>query len=176
MVTSGDPEPRPASVPAPPQGTSELQASPSPRHHQKPRASHLRQESADQVAPDPEEEDRLDMIPMVPIQWVAAMRKLNPRKPNKRSSESGENQRESARVIPDARNGNLRRSRTKACFCTSSSSGNIRAPGSTISKTSSEAQSFPSSTKISGPSSTRPRSDIGETDHPPGSGSPPSSG
>ncbi|KAF2570876.1 hypothetical protein F2Q70_00002855 [Brassica cretica] len=116
------------------------------------------------------------MMPMVPIQWVAAMRKLNPRKPNKRSSESGENQRESARVIPDARNGNLRRSRTKACFCTSSSPGNIRAPGSTISKTSSEAQSFPSSTRISGPSSTRPRSDIGETDHPPGSGSPPSSG
>ncbi|KAH0867051.1 hypothetical protein HID58_074073 [Brassica napus] len=53
MVTSGDPELRPASVPAPPQGTSELQAPPSPKNHQKPRASHLRQESADQVAPDP---------------------------------------------------------------------------------------------------------------------------
>ncbi|KAF2570134.1 hypothetical protein F2Q70_00002860 [Brassica cretica] len=43
MVTSGDPELRPASVPAPPQRTSELQAPPSPRHRQKPRASHLRQ-------------------------------------------------------------------------------------------------------------------------------------
>ncbi|KAF3566989.1 hypothetical protein DY000_02014507 [Brassica cretica] len=77
--------------------------------------------------------------------------------------------RESARVIPDARNGNLRRSQTMARFCTSSSLGNIRAPGYTVSKASSEAQSFPSSTRISGPSSTRPRSDIAETDHPPGS-------
>ncbi|KAF2537242.1 hypothetical protein F2Q68_00020808 [Brassica cretica] len=51
----------------------------------------------------------------------------------------------------------------------SSSSGNIRAPGSTVSKTSSKAQTSPSSTRISGPNSTRPRSDVGETDHPPGS-------
>ncbi|KAF3587760.1 hypothetical protein F2Q69_00028779 [Brassica cretica] len=56
--------------------------------------------------------------------------------------------------------------RVSAC---SSYLGNIRAPGSTIAKTSSEAQSFPSSTRISGPSSTRLRSDIGETDHPQGS-------
>ncbi|KAF2538105.1 hypothetical protein F2Q68_00020653 [Brassica cretica] len=66
MVTSGDPEQRLAPTPVPPQETTELQAPPSPRHHQKPR-------------------------------------------------------------------------------------------------------SFPSSTRISGPSSTRPRSDIGDTDHPPGS-------
>ncbi|KAF3587392.1 hypothetical protein F2Q69_00029052 [Brassica cretica] len=61
------------------------------------------------------------------------------------------------------------RASVKACSYPSSSSGNIRAIDSTVSKTSSEAQSFPSSTRISGPSSTRPRSDIGETDHPPGS-------
>ncbi|KAF3534318.1 hypothetical protein DY000_02039530 [Brassica cretica] len=46
---------------------------------------------------------------------------------------------------------------------------NIRGTGSIVSKTSSEAQSSPSLTRISGPNSTRPRSDIGETDHPPGS-------
>ncbi|KAF3578167.1 hypothetical protein DY000_02030824 [Brassica cretica] len=50
-----------------------------------------------------------------------------------------------------------------------SSSGNIRALGSTVSKTSSEAQSSPSSMRISGQNSTRPRSDVRETDHPPGS-------
>ncbi|KAF3580229.1 hypothetical protein DY000_02030663 [Brassica cretica] len=56
----------------------------------------------------------------------------------------------------------------ETCFYISSSSGSIGAPGSAVSKTPSEAQSFPSSTRINGPSSTRPLSDIGETDHPPG--------
>ncbi|KAF2558048.1 hypothetical protein F2Q68_00016837 [Brassica cretica] len=57
----------------------------------------------------------------------------------------------------------------RTCSYTSCSSGNVRAPGSTVSKTPSEAQSSPSSTRISGPNSTRPRSDVGETNHPPGS-------
>ncbi|KAF3564631.1 hypothetical protein DY000_02016334 [Brassica cretica] len=52
---------------------------------------------------------------------------------------------------------------------TERSTRNVRAPGSIVSKTQSEAHSSPSSTRISGPSCTRPRSDIGETDHPPGS-------
>ncbi|KAF2570463.1 hypothetical protein F2Q70_00003212 [Brassica cretica] len=45
----------------------------------------------------------------------------------------------------------------------------IRALGSTVSKTSSEAQCSLPSTRISGPNSTRLRSDVGKTDHPPGS-------
>ncbi|KAL0758294.1 hypothetical protein Bca101_074444 [Brassica carinata] len=101
------------------------------------------------------------MMPMVPIQWVTTIRRLNPRKPNER--------RESVRVIPDARNDNHRRSRTPTCSYTSCSSGNVRAPGSIVSKTTSEAQSSPSSTRIGGPNRIRPRSDVGETNHPPGS-------
>ncbi|KAF2556397.1 hypothetical protein F2Q68_00016748 [Brassica cretica] len=38
---------------APSQDTSELQAPPSQRHHQKPRASHLRPETSGSIAPDP---------------------------------------------------------------------------------------------------------------------------
>ncbi|KAF2563946.1 hypothetical protein F2Q70_00017552 [Brassica cretica] len=62
-----------------------------------------------------------------------------------------------------------RRSGGWSCLTSVVANWNVRAPGSIVSKTQSEAHSSPSSTRISGPSCTRPRSDIGETDHPPGS-------
>ncbi|KAF2578358.1 hypothetical protein F2Q68_00005069 [Brassica cretica] len=43
----------PASTSVPPQKTSELQAPPFPRRHQKSRASHLLLETSGSIAPDP---------------------------------------------------------------------------------------------------------------------------